>query len=88
MAPTSCIHSIDWLETTHVKALKSLIQAGAEVNIQNEKNETPLHLSSKNGHVDVITALLASYADKTPRDRDGRTPYYRAKNQDCKNALK
>merc|ERR1719461_125033 len=40
-----------------------------------------------NGHVEVITALLAAGADKTIKDDDGKTPHAYAKNQDCKNAL-
>ena len=44
--------------------------------------------TSKNGQVEVITALLAAGADKTIEDRGGYTPHDYAKNQDCKNDLK
>ena len=65
-----------------------MIQAGGEVNEQDEEDgSTPLHDASENGHVEVITALLAAGADKTIKNKDGRTPYDYAKNQDCKNAL-
>ena len=49
---------------------------------------TSLHFASARGHVEVITALLAGGADKTIKDKRGKTPHDRARfNQDCKNAL-
>ena len=65
-----------------------MIQAGAEVNLADKRGWTPLHHASRNGQVEVITALLAAGADKTIKDKDGKTPHDVAKNQDCKNALK
>ena len=65
-----------------------MIQAGAEVNLADKRGWTPLHQASRNGQVEVITALLAAGADKTIKDRYGRTPHGWAKNQDCMNALK
>ena len=38
-------------------------------------------------YVDVIVALIDAGADRTIKDNIGETPYDRAKNQDCKNAL-
>ena len=70
--------------------VKKLIQAGGEVNEQDEEyGWTPLHQASGNGHVEVITALLAAGADKTVKTTwlFGKTPHDVAKNQDCKNAL-
>ena len=70
-----------------MEAVKKLIQAGGDINEEDGIGWTPLHLASENGHVEVITALLAAGADKTIRDEDGKTPHDVAKNQDCKNAL-
>ena len=64
-----------------------LIQAGGDVNEQTEYGSTTLHAASENGHVEVITALLAAGADKTIKNNKGKTPHDLAKNQDCKNAL-
>ena len=69
-----------------MEVVKILIQAGAEVNIQNEKNETPLHRASANGQVEVITALLAAGADKTAKTKYGLTPHDLVE-QDCLDAL-
>ena len=67
--------------------MKSLIQAGGEVNQTDDSDETALHDASRNGHVEVITALLAAGANKTLRDTFGKTPRDVALNQDCKSAL-
>ena len=65
-----------------------LIQAGGDVNEQTAYyGSTTLHAASENGHVEVITALLAAGADKTIKSNTGKTPHDVAKNQDCKNAL-
>ena len=65
-----------------------MIQAGRDVNEQNGWGNTPLHKASENGHVEVITALLAAGADKTVKTKAGYTPHDLAWNhQDCKNAL-
>jgi len=39
------------------------------------------------GQVEVITALLAAGADKTIKNKWGKTPHDVAENQDCWNAL-
>ena len=64
-----------------------MIQAGGEVNRGNQWGWTPLHVASYGGHVEVITALLTAGADKTIKEKGGKTPVDVAKNQDCKNAL-
>ena len=70
-----------------MKEVKKLIQAGGDVNEQNGSGWTPLHYASHYGHVEVISALLAAGADKTLKNKLGRTPHDVAKNQDVKNAL-
>ena len=70
-----------------MEVVEKLIQAGGDVNEQNESGRTSLHLASMNGHVEVITALLAAGADKTTKDKWGKTPHDVVKNKDCKNAL-
>ena len=71
-----------------MEVVKKLIQAGGDVNEKEEEDgASPLHVASRNGHVEVITALLAAGADKKIKDIIGQTPHDVAKNQDCKNAL-
>ena len=64
-----------------------MIQAGGDVNEQDERRKTPLHLASGKGYVEVITALLAAGGDKTIKDKGGKTPHDLARNQDIRNAL-
>ena len=71
--------------------MKKLIQAGGDVNSQSQGGGTPLHDASRNGHVEVITALLAAGADKTLKNKSGKTPHDKAReegHQDCMDALK
>ena len=70
-----------------MEAVKKFIQAGGDVNNQHWSGSTPLHEASENGHVEVITALLAAGADKNIKNKKGQTPHDVAKNQDWKNAL-
>ena len=81
------LHLASW--NGHVEVVNILIQAGGDVNEQDEEDGwTPLHLASWKGHVEVITALLAAGADKTIKDKDGKTPHDVAKyNPAARNAL-
>lgn len=36
----------------------SLINQGANVNVKDHENNTPLHLAAMNGYVDTVNALL------------------------------
>ena len=42
-----------------VKAVKNLIELGANINIQDSKKETPLYKAAANGHSQVIDQLLS-----------------------------
>ena len=55
--------------------LRSLIEAGADVNEVGESGKTPLMLALSIGHkTDVIKALLDAGADVNVRDENGTTP--------------
>ena len=43
--------------------VKLLIEAGANINIQDESGNTPLHYSAANGKKDVVKYLLDNKAD-------------------------
>jgi len=49
--------------------------------------ETPLHLASKSGYIEMVRVLLRSGADANVRDRWGRTPYDVTRNKKCRELL-
>ena len=51
----------------------ALLRERAEVDSRNAQGETPIHVSSKNGHAQAVCALLASGAVVDQTDKRGRT---------------
>ena len=58
----------------HLNIMRLLIEAGAELNIQNDYDSTALHLTEKN--MDTIRILLEAGADPNIKDKDWDYPYY------------
>jgi hypothetical protein len=54
-------------------AARILIDAGADLDYQNNDGATALHTAAFFCHVDIVEALLAEGADKTLRNGDGVT---------------
>ncbi len=54
---------------------KLLIDAGADINFQNNDGSTPLHTSAFFCHPEIVKALLAKGADKSIKNKFGATPY-------------
>jgi len=63
-------------EQGHLNIMHLLIEAGAELNIQNDDDSTALHLAEKN--IDSIRLLLEAGADPNIKNRDYNYPYYYA----------
>lgn len=57
----------------HDGAVKELIKANADLDIQNNRGETALILAGSGGKKDVVKALLQAGADKSITDNNGRT---------------
>jgi len=56
----------------HAAVIKLLIEAGAQVNHENQYNETALFVGSlRRGTVEAVAALLAAGADPKHEDKDG-----------------
>ncbi|CAL1537452.1 unnamed protein product [Lymnaea stagnalis] len=53
----------------------------------NDNEITYLHLAAKEGHHEVVTALLEAGADPSLRDKTGKTPYYLG-GMDVRNAFR
>ena len=52
-----------------------LIDAGADINFQNNDGSTPLHVAAFFCRPDVVRMLLEKGADKTIKNQFGATPY-------------
>ena len=58
----------------HDKIAKMLIDAGGNVNAQNEDQATALHEAVRLGNFGVAKLLLQNGANKEAKDHKGRTP--------------
>ena len=57
------------------EAARILIDAGADVNFQNNDGSTPLHTAAFFCHPDIVKMLLDKHADKTIKNKYDQTPY-------------
>ena len=59
----------------HAKAVETLIEAGADVNVRQETYQgTPLQYAASEGHAEVVKILLKGKAKINATDTFGRTP--------------
>jgi ankyrin repeat protein/mRNA-degrading endonuclease RelE of RelBE toxin-antitoxin system len=62
-----------------LKVVRALIEAGADVNsiyARDERGDTPLHIASYMGFLDIVKLLVANDADMEAKDFDKITPLY------------
>ena len=57
---------------------KTLVEAGAGVDDQNEEGQTPLHLACINGCADIVRVLFLARANAGISDREDKAPIYMA----------
>lgn len=57
-----------------LKIIKLLLAFGANINIQNLSQETPLYLACKKGYYEVVELLVKNGADIDIKDQLGKTP--------------
>ena len=65
----------------NVVLVKALLNAGAEVNMENEDQYTALHHAVSQGHVEIVEVLLVNGANPKLKDRYGNTCFSYSKNE-------
>ena len=58
----------------NVERVRTLIEAGADVNVRNHKGQSALHCAAKAGFVDIVALLLEQGCEVDAQDRGGETP--------------
>jgi ankyrin repeat protein len=61
-----------------IRLVKSLLSAGADINVMDELKYTPLHRAAMNGHYEIAKLLVAAGADVDAVDSQDQTPLYKA----------
>lgn len=57
----------------NLRFAEHLIKNGADTNIRDENEQTPLQLAVRSGHENVVELLITNGADTTVSDRNGKT---------------
>ena len=60
---------------TELEMTKDLVEHGADIEVVNNKGETPLFSKSKEGEVDIVKYLLSVGANKNAKTINGQTAY-------------
>ena len=62
----------------HPSIVKSLLDAGVDVNRQDQYGRSPIQLAAMQGHLPTVRAILAYGANVNVKDRWGKSPLYSA----------
>ena len=71
-----------------VEIARMLIDAGANVNVQDEWGNTPLHEATSLGRVEIAQMLIDEGARKNIPNNEGKLPYDLTNNEELKKLLK
>ena len=72
----------------NVERVRTLIEAGADVNVRNHKGQSALHCAAKAGFADIVALLLEHGCEVDARDRRGETPLHAALRSTVKDKAK
>jgi ankyrin repeat protein len=70
--------SPDWDAKRQVKAIRCLLDAGADIHAQDKNGATPLHRAVRTRCASAVKCLLQAGADPTRRNKPGSTPFHLA----------
>jgi ankyrin repeat protein len=62
----------------HANIVKCLLSSGADINLCEILEKSPLYVASEKGHCDVVKCLLSSGADIKLSDKYGQSPLFPA----------
>ncbi len=68
-------------EKGETRQVETLLSKGADINLRDEYERTPLMISAYNGHTDIVALLLEAGADVNPKAKYGQTAHQFAKEQ-------
>jgi ankyrin repeat protein len=68
--------------------LKLLLESGADPNVTDERDKTPLHFAAQEGYADAAQVLIDAGAQVNARGRPGNTPLHDASVTGYLNAVK
>ena len=71
----SDLRLIDAVKTGHLGKVEGALNAGADIQQQDEQGWTPLNWAAGKGDVEIVSLLLDRGADVFRTGRDQRTPY-------------
>src|SRR5262245_42264799 len=71
----SDLQLIEEVKAGNLASVRRLIEAGADVNQQDEQGWTPLNWAAGKGKLEIVTLLVNRGADVFKVGRDQRTPY-------------
>jgi cytohesin len=64
--------------------VRTLLEAGVDVNKANNVGVSPLYIAAQNGHEAILSALIEAGADVNKASNDGETPLIVARVRDHK----
>lgn len=62
------------IRTNQLSIFTHLLKLGAEINVTDEKKNTPLHLAAEMGHINMVNILLKLGAKINPKNDDDESP--------------
>jgi uncharacterized protein len=68
--------------------IRLLLENGADINVRDNRGQTPLHWAVQEGNADAVKLLVQRGADRSVRDIDGKTPVNYAESDDMTTLLK
>ncbi|KAI5856966.1 ankyrin repeat-containing domain protein [Tricharina praecox] len=76
MADQTCLHGA--ASRGHIKLIKVLLEAGADVQVRNDAGRTPLHYAARGGFLEVVKLLVEHNANIMARGETEVTPLHSA----------